>query len=108
MRVSLIDKDPFSNCTELMMFEANNCDRCVKSSQPREDGSYTNADKSNMPNRCSIQRDYIARMCSGCLIAQRSFDVCNNYIMKGEVCPYLQTTRPKQKHKEPKNQLKFF
>ena len=27
-----VNKDPFSNGTELMIFNENNCDKCVKSS----------------------------------------------------------------------------
>ena len=108
MRTKLVNKDPFSNATELMMFEANNCDLCIKASLPRPDGTYTNADSNNLPNRCAIQRDIITRIFTDYPIAQRTLDVCTNYIIKGTQCPYLQMTRNKPRQAEPTEQTKLF
>lgn len=100
----LIDKDPFSNGTEHLSFESNNCDLCIKSSEPRDGGKrFTNADKDNMP-KCSIQRDIVTRMFSNDPIKQETIDICNNYVMHGMLCPYMQTQR-KHRQKQVKNQI---
>lgn len=103
----LIDKDPFSNGSEHLLFESNNCDLCIKSSQPTDDGKrFTNADKDNMP-KCSIQRDIVTRMFSNDPIKQETIDICNNYILHGTPCPYMQTQwkhRQKHRQKQAKNQ----
>ena len=90
-----IDKDPFSNGEELDRFEYKNCNRCIKASQPREDGTYTNADKHNMPNKCSIQRDIIIRMFCNEPINERTIKVCYDFTLHGILCPYLKTERKK-------------
>lgn len=85
-----VNKDPFSNGTDFLIFEERNCNRCIKSSQPQKDGiSYTNADNKNLPNRCSIQRDIIVRMFSYTPIKQKTIDICRNFILKEEICPYI-------------------
>lgn len=101
-----VDKDPFSNGTEEMMFESSNCDYCIKNSVWIEtENRYTNADKDNMPNKCSILRDIIFRMVTGNPISQRTIDVCKNFTLRGVLCPYLKTRRAKGVKKQPKEQL---
>ncbi len=103
-----VDKDPFNNGTEHMVFVACNCDKCVKASNWVEKlDRYTNADENNMPNRCSIQRDILYREVTGKPINQRTIDVCNGFTRKGTPCPYLKTERPKRKKSEQKEQLKL-
>ena len=103
-----IDKDPFSNGTEFMLFETYNCDKCVKASKPMKDGfSYSNADENNSPNRCSIQRDIVLRMASNQPINQRTIYVCDDFTLRDILCPYLKTERKKYAKKQPKNQQKL-
>ena len=103
-----IDKDPFSNGTEFMMFEDVCCDHCIKSSRPKEGGmSFTNADDKNMPNRCSIQRDIVTRMFSNEPINERTVKVCFDFVMKGKLCPYMVTHR-KRRPKQVKGQVEMF
>ena len=97
-----VNKDPFSNGSEHRAFEAFNCDKCIKSSQPRDDFRYTNADKNMMP-KCSIQRDIVTRMFCDDPIKQETIDICNDFILHGVLCPYLKTERKKYK-KKVKNQ----
>lgn len=101
-----IDQDPFSNGTEDMMFEDLCCNKCIKASQPRDGGTrYTNADKHNMPNKCSIQRDIILRMFSNEPINQRTIDVCYDFVMHGTLCPFMKTERKRKRYqKKVKNQ----
>lgn len=99
-----VNKDPFNNGTEHMMFEERCCNKCIKASQPREDGTFTNADKDNMPNRCAIQRDIVTRMYCKEPINERTVKICHDFIMKGTLCPYMQTERKKYTKKD-KNQL---
>lgn len=98
-----VDKDPFSNGESFDRFEYKNCNRCIKASQPREDGTYTNAGKDNMPNKCSIQRDIIIRMFSNEPIKQKTIDICKDFTLRGALCPYLKTERKKYP-KKVKNQ----
>ena len=99
-----INKDQFSNGTDFMIFEDYNCNKCIKASQPRDGGTrYTNADKHNMPNKCSIQRDIIIRMFSNEPIKQKTIDICNDFTLRGILCPYLKTERKKYP-KKYKNQ----
>ena len=56
-----VNKDPFDNGSDHRAFEYYCCGKCIKSSQPRDDFRYTNADKNMMP-KCSIQRDIVTRM----------------------------------------------
>lgn len=103
----LIDKDPFSNGMEHMSFESNNCDLCIKSSEPRDGGDglvkYINERKDGLPI-CSIQRDIVVRMFSNKPIKQETIDICNNYVLHGIICPYRQTQR-KHYQKQVKNQI---
>lgn len=99
-----INKDPFSNGTEHMMFEDRCCNKCIKASQPRQDGSFTNAGDDNMPNRCAIQRDICIRMYCNEPISERTIQICHDFVMKGTICPYMKTERKKYTKKD-KNQL---
>ena len=91
-----VNKDPFSNGTEDMMFEERCCNKCIKSSQPRDGGTrYTNADKHNMPNKCSIQRDIVTRMACDEPINERTVTICNDFTMHGKLCPFMKTERKK-------------
>ena len=103
MNRAKVNEDPFCNGMEHLSFESNNCDLCIKSSQPVDGGlRYTNADENNMP-RCSIQRDIVTRMFCNDPIKQETIDICNNYILHGTLCPYMKTARKKYK-KKVKNQ----
>ncbi len=102
-----VNKDPFSNGTEFVLFEDVCCDHCIKASKPKGDGyTFSNADEHNMPNRCSIQRDIITRMACNEPINQRTIDVCNDFTLKGIPCPYMKTERKKYA-KKIKNQLEL-
>ena len=99
-----VNQDPFSNGTEDMMFEELCCNKCIKSSQPRDGGTrYTNADKHNMPNKCSIQRDIVLRMFSNEPINEQTVTICNDFTMHGQLCPFMKTERKKYP-KKIKNQ----
>ena len=97
MSYKKISQDPFSNGTEHMIWESYNCERCVKDSKLKKDGSYTYADEHNMPNRCAILRDIYVRMFSDEPIAERTVKICNDFTMRGKTCPYLRTTWPKKR-----------
>lgn len=101
-----VNKDPFSNGTEFMMFDDACCSKCIKASQMRENGTYTNADEYNLPNKCSIQRDIMVRMICDNLINERTVQICHDFIMKGTICPYRKTMRKKHA-KTVKNQLRI-
>ena len=108
MSKKLIDKDPFSNGNEYMIFEEYNCDICIKSSKPIDEGlRYTNADENNMP-KCSIQRDIMLRMIGDTPIKEETVKICDNFIVHGVLCPYIKTEYPKHKAQEDKSQLKLF
>lgn len=102
-----VNKDPFSSGSDHRAFEAYCCDKCIKSSEPREekDGSvkYTNSRDDNMP-KCSIQRDIVLRMFSDESIKQETIDICDNFVHHGVLCPYMKTERKKYIKKEPKEQ----
>jgi hypothetical protein len=98
----LVDKDPFSNGMDERAFEAYCCDKCIKSSQPRDDFRYTNADENMMP-KCSIQRDIVTRMFCNDPIKQETIDICRDFILYGVLCPYMKTERKKYA-KKVKNQ----
>ena len=102
-----VNKDPFSNGTEHWQWEQYNCDRCIKSSEPRNGGThYTNADENNMP-KCSIQRDIVMRMFSNEPINQKTIDICLEFTLHGTLCPGLKTRRAKREKKD-KNQKEMF
>ena len=106
MKTKKVNADPFSNGSEHRAFEAYCCDKCIKSSEPRDGGTrYTNADKDNMP-KCSIQRDIMTRMFCNDPIKQETIDICNNFILHGILCPYMKTERKKIR-KESKNQTEL-
>lgn len=98
----LVNQDPFSNGSEHSAFEANCCDKCVKSSEPRDGGDglvkYINEREDGMP-KCSIQRDIVLRMFSNEPIKQKTIDICRDFILHGTMCPYMKTERKKYKKK---------
>lgn len=98
MAKKLVNKDPFSNGTQYMIFETYNCGKCIKSSEPRDGGMrYTNADKNNMP-RCSIQRDIVTRMFNNDPIKEETVRICTEFSRYGVLCPYMKTERRKRKN----------
>lgn len=107
MKRVLIDKDPFSNGSEYMRFETYNCDQCIKSSEPKANGTkYTNSDKDNMP-KCPIQRDIVTRMFTKKPIYKETVTICEEFILYGVLCPYMKTERkkyPKKSKKQDTNQ----
>lgn len=108
MKLKKVNQDPFSNGTEHAMFESANCSRCIKSSEPKDNGlKYTNSDENNMPNRCSIQRDIFTRMLCNEPIKQETIDVCMAFTFGRHLCPYMKTEWPKHKKKDPINQQKL-
>ena len=95
-----VNKDPFSNGTELMMFFEYNCDRCVKQSK------YDEKKDKYTQYRCAIQREIELRMYSNEPIRQKTVQICDDYILRGKLCPYLKTERKKYTRKV-KNQLEI-
>jgi hypothetical protein len=94
-----VKQDPFSNGSDHRAFEFYCCDKCVKSSEPRDGGMrYTNSTKDNMP-KCSIQRDIVLRMFSNVPINQHTIDICRDFILHGTLCPYMKTERKKYTRK---------
>lgn len=88
--MKMINKDPFSNGTEFMLFTDYNCDRCAMNSEYDEEiDSYTNADDGNMP-LCPILRDFLIRMFSDEPISEESLKVADDFIFHGTLCPKLQ------------------
>ena len=109
MMKKLVNKDPFSNGSEHRAFEAYCCDKCIKSSEPRDGGDglvfYTNQREDGMP-KCSIQRDIVTRMFCDEPIKQETIDICNEFVLHGVLCPYMKTERKKYK-KKVKNQTEL-
>lgn len=101
-----VNQDPFSNGSDHRAFEFYCCDKCVKSSEPRDGGDglvkYTNEREDGMP-KCSIQRDIVLRMFSNEPINQRTIDICRDFVLHGTLCPYIKTERKKYT-KKVKNQ----
>lgn len=97
-----VNEDPFSNGSDHRAFEVFNCDKCVKSSEPRDGGDglvkYINEREDGMP-KCSIQRDIVLRMFSNEPIKQKTIDICRDFILHGTMCPYMKTERKKYKKK---------
>lgn len=88
--MKMINRDPFSNGTEFMLFTVYNCDGCAMDSEyDEETDSYTNADDGNMP-LCPFQRDFIIRMFSDEPISEESLKVADDFIFHGTLCPKLQ------------------
>ena len=106
MKLKKVNRDPFSNGSEHMMFEERCCDRCVKHSHLRKEGD-TKWDDEYTKIVCSIERDILTRMFSNEPIKQETIDVCNNFIFHGALCPYMKTERKKYKKKCPINQQKL-
>ena len=93
-----IDRDPFSSGTEYEVWEARNCDRCVKASFFDErKNRYTKV-------RCAIQRDIFARMMNNDPIPIRSYRAC-----QVDNCPYLKLERPaiRRKPSVARNELEL-
>lgn len=101
-----VNQDPFSNGSDHRAFEFYCCDKCVKSSEPRDGGDglvkYTNEREDGMP-KCSIQRDIVLRMLCDEPINQRTIDICRDFVLHGTLCPYMKTERKKYA-KKVKNQ----
>lgn len=97
-----VDKDPFSNGTEYMMFEDLCCNKCLKHSRLRKEGD-TEYEDEYTKVVCSIERDIFTRMWCNEPINQRTVDVCYDFVMHGELCPYMKTERKKYIKKD-KNQ----
>ena len=89
-----VNKDPFSNGTEYMLFEEHCCNKCIKHSHLKRDGD-TEWEDEYTKIVCSIERDILERMCSNEPINQRTIDVCNDFILHGKLCPYMKTERKK-------------
>lgn len=89
-----VNKDPFSNGTEHMLFEERNCNNCIKSSHLKWEDEYTKV-------VCSIQRDILTRMWCNEEINERTIKVCEDFILHGILCPYLKTERKKYPKKYP-------
>ena len=107
-----VNKDPFSNGSHHCDFYKANCNKCIKSSEPRiseEDGLtyYTNQREDGLP-KCSIQRDIGTRMYCREPIKQKTIDICRNFTLNGVLCPYLRTERKRYAKKQDKNQLNLF
>lgn len=105
----LVNKDPFSNGTEHMKFETYNCDKCIKSSEPRYDTKYdgltyyTNRREDGLP-KCSIQRDIVTRMFNNKPIKEETIKICEEFTLHGVLCPYIKKEYPKKKTKQDINQ----
>ena len=96
-----VDKDPFSNGTEFMLFEELNCDHCWKSSRPKNDNPLGEEDYTKII--CAIQRDIFTRMWSKEPIAQRTIEICRTFN-----CPYKQEKRPRKRYEKDKGLPKLF
>jgi hypothetical protein len=95
-----IDKDPFSNGTEFMVWNEHNCDRCVKASH------YNEKTEDYTKYRCAIQRDIDTRAYCNEPINERTVTICKAFTLYGERCPNLQTER-KRRAKKIKEQLEL-
>lgn len=83
-----VNQDPFSNGTEFMIWDEENCCKCIKNSHIKKDLiGYTKI-------RCAIQRDILTRMGSNEPIAQRTIDVCSK-----RICSFRKTEWPKRARK---------
>lgn len=93
-----IDKDPFSNGTETVLWYEHNCDRCIKASH------YNKKKEEFTKYRCAIQRDIETRMYCDEPINERTIKICDEFIRRGTLCPLLQIKRKKYMKKD-KNQM---
>lgn len=87
----------FSNGTECMIWQCNNCERCIKA-------VFYNEKRGTFPKyRCTIQREIeLASVTDGCG-TQRAYEATQR-----SICPYLKTERKPKKTAEDKNQLNLF
>ena len=88
----------FSNGTEFMVWEGENCDRCVKASRYNENtDTYTKF-------RCKVQEEIIMACLDDGRASERTYKICQE-----RFCKFLQTER-KQYPRKPKfdNQPKLF
>ena len=101
-----VNQDPFSNGSDHRAFEFYCCEKCVKSSEPRDGGDglvkYINEREDGMP-KCAIQRDIVLRMFSNEPIKQKTIDICKDFILHGTLCPHMKTEWKKYT-KKVKNQ----
>lgn len=97
-----VNKDPFSNGTEYMMFEDLCCNKCVKHSRMKKEGDTMYEDEYTKIV-CSIERDIFIRMGSNEPINEQTVTICNDFAMHGKLCPYMKTERKKYP-KKIKNQ----
>lgn len=95
-----IDKDPFSNGTEYMIWEERNCAKCFKSSHLKKQGDSKYEDEYTKI-RCAIQRDIFTRMGCNEPIAIRTIEIC-----RSGVCPYKKERQ--KKYERYKNEPKLF
>jgi len=92
-----VNKDPFSNGTEYMFWDSENCERCIKGSHLKKDeNEYTKI-------RCAVQRDIFTRMGSNEPISQRTIDATSQAI-----CPYRITERKPRKPNADRKQYELF
>lgn len=72
----------FANGTEFMIWQGNNCERCIKA-------VFYNEKRGTFPSyRCAIQREIeLAAVTDGCG-TQRAYDATQR-----NICPYRQTER---------------
>ena len=85
----------FSNATEFMVWQENNCEKCIKA-------VWYNEKTNTYPKyRCAVQRNIeLASVTDGCG-TQRDHEAT-----KKTICPYRQTERNKSNNKQiDKNQL---
>lgn len=81
------NKYAFANGTELMMFLAENCEKCIKY-------SHFNGKKQEYTKyRCAIQRDIEEQMALDSPISARTLEVCNDFTMHGKLCRFCKTER---------------
>ena len=103
MKLKKVNRDPFSNGSEHLMFECKCCDNCIKYSWwDEKHNKYVNADEKNQP-KCSIQRDIVMRAVCNEPIKQETIDICREFVLHGVLCPYMKTKRKKYA-KKVKNQ----
>lgn len=88
MKLKKVNKNPFSNGTEFMIWTNYNCDRCWKQ-QP-----FLENEQKYGKFRCSIQRDIITRMFTDKPIKQAVIDICAH-----KECPYKKERRKYYKKK---------
>lgn len=101
-----VNKDPFSNGTEHMMFEERCCNNCIKHSRLKKEGD-TKYEYEYTKIVCSIERDIFIRMGSNEPINEQTVTICNDFIMHGKPCPYMKTERKKYIKKD-KQQTELF